>query len=635
LGVPVALSRIGETLIAARDVIEKPVEMASVASSQSLNKSMEGASKHYSSLFFLPTFKRALTILSVVCICFVGLSTFPLFRLANGLACSLAVGVSLFVLTLFSDYLASHFVLKQDPIFVIRRTVALSLFCWILWLSFIVIGVVLSAMFGFWLWIKLCLLGFCAVTTLRAVVFFSASSVGLPRSIAASLLQPLPCIMPFLFSWGSISTSIPIQVLPFLILSPFLCLVSAYLFVSMIDRQGRKAYGIPSMKLFKAFMQNWVVGLNEPIEKHLENLGQDEDIEVSFLEFASTKPKATIIVPTVHPGPFKNIGSSLLPSLLKSEFEREHGGEACVPLGIIGHELDLASQEQNHKIVTAVLASAHSVTFVEGATPFFQVSNDNATANCQVFGKTAFLSFTLAPKTTEDLPQELSTIVREQARKVGLDSAVIVNTHNSLTNDPLEDVPLEALRDVASRALDKAASTALQPFQVGAATVYPREFSLADGMGQGGITAIAVRVAQQEAVYVIIDGNNLVSGLREKLLSVFAEIGFEKAEIFTTDTHAVSAVVLGKRGYHPVGEAMDHDLLAKYLKEAATKASGNLEPCKAGCLSLVVPKVRVIGKSRIHSLSTLVDLALQKAKQVVVPIFAVEGLLLVMYLAVL
>jgi putative membrane protein len=142
-------------------------------------------------------------------------------------------------------------------------------------------------------------------------------------------------------------------------------------------------------------------------------------------------------------------------------------------------------------------------------------------------------------------------------------------------------------------------------------------------------------VAQQETVYVIIDGNNLVSGLREKLLSVFAEIGFEKAEIFTTDTHAVSAVVLGRRGYHPVGEAMDHDLLVKYLKEAATKASGNLEPCKAGCLSLVVPRVRVIGKSQIHSLSTLVDLALQKAKQVVVPVFTVEGFLLVMYLVVL
>jgi len=606
-----------------------------MTSNQSLDQSIESASKHYSSLFFLPTFKTAIATLSVLCICFVGLSTFPLFQSTNGLAYSFAVGVSLFVLTLLCDYLNSHFILRQDSIFVIRRTVALSLFCWLLWLLFIVLGVVLGALLGFWLWIRLCLLGFCAVTTLRAVVFLSSSSVGLLRSVTASLLQPLFCIIPFLLSWGSISTAIPIQVLPFLIVSPFLCLASAYLFVSVIDSQGRKTYGIPSMTLFKAFMQNWVVGLNEPIERYLEKLGEDDDVEVSILAFASPKPKATIIVPTVHPGPFKNIGSSLLPWLLKREFEREHGGDACVPLGILGHELDLASQKQNQKIVDQVLASAKLMTFVDGATPFVRASTGGATANCQIFGKTAFLSFTLAPKTTEDLPQELSHLVREQAKEVGLDSAILVNTHNCITDEPLEEVPLEVLRDAASKALEKAASIPLQPFGIGAATVYPREFSLADGMGQGGITAVVVKVSQQKIIYIVIDGNNLVSGLREKLLSFLVDIGFDKAEVLTTDTHAVSAVVLGRRGYHPVGEAMDTDLLIKYLKEAATKASESLETCKAGCLSLIVPKVRVIGKSRIHSLSALVDLALRKAKQVMVPIFVFEGFLLILYLAVL
>ncbi len=389
------------------------------------------------------------------------------------------------------------------------------------------------------------------------------------------------------------------------------------------------------MKLFKAFMQNWVVDLNEPIEEYLEKLGEDEDIEVSFLEFFSQKPTATIIVPTVHPGPFKNIGSSLLPSLLKHEFEQENGGEACVPLGILGHELDLASQKQNRRIIAEVLSSAKAATFVDGASPFSRATTGVATANCQVFGKTAFVSFTLSPKTTEDLPQELSRAVQEAARKKGLDSVILVNAHNCLTNDPFEEPPLEALIDAASKALEQVVSVPLQPFEVGAATVYPKEFKLADGMGQGGIAAVVVRVSNQKTAYVVIDGNNLASGLREKLLTVLAETGFDNAEIFTTDTHAVSAVVLGRRGYHPVGESMDYDLLVKYLKEVVAKASEGLKHCKAACSNLVVSKVRVIGKSRIHSLSALVDVALRKAKQVVVPIFAFEGFLLILYLSVL
>ena len=75
---------------------------------------------------------------------------------------------------------------------------------------------------------------------------------------------------------------------------------------------------------------------NAPLEKFLEDMGQDKDIEVRLLKFDSSKPKAAIIVPLVHPGPFKNIGSSLLPSLLKHGFEKEYGCDTCTPLGILG-----------------------------------------------------------------------------------------------------------------------------------------------------------------------------------------------------------------------------------------------------------------------------------------------------------
>jgi hypothetical protein len=50
---------------------------------------------------------------------------------------------------------------------------------------------------------------------------------------------------------------------------------------------------------------------------------------------------------------------------------------------------------------------------------------------------------------------------------------------------------------------------------------------------------------------------------------------------------------------------------------------------------MVVPEVRVIGKARLESLSLLVDKALQRAKQIVAPIFALEGLILILLLALL
>lgn len=609
--------------------------MTPLASDKSLNQSMNSAQKHYSSLFFLPSLRLSLGWVAALCMGVIGISTFLLLGSLDWLALSVLLGAALFAVTLFSDYVSSSVVLKHDPVFNFRRTAGLTLFCWVVWMPFVVLGVIFGVVFGLGLWIRFCLFGFCIVLTFRAVIFFSVSSAGQLRAVLAALLQPIGCVVAFLLFWAEINQAIPLQVLPFVIITPFLCLASALLFVSLIDRQGRRAYGFPSMSLFKAFILNWVVDLNEPLEGFLEKLGEDADVEVSFLKFDASKPKAAVVVPLVHPGPFKNIGSSVLPFLLKRDFERAFHCQACVPLGILGHELDLASQKQNQRIIDSIIASANLSASMDKATLFVRISDGSATGSCQIFGNAALLSFTLAPKTTEDLPQELGNLVREEAEKRGLGCSIVVNAHNSITESTEMDESLDALRVLAAKCLDKAVASPSARFAVGAATVHPKEFSLKDGMGEGGITAIVVKVAEQKMAYIVIDGNNMVSGLREKILSALSAAGFDESEVFTTDTHAVSAVVLGKRGYHPVGETMNHELLITRIKEASLAAAADLEESKAACQRIVVPKVRVIGAERLHSLTSLVDMALQRAKQIVVPIFGLEGLLLILFLAVL
>jgi len=603
-----------------------------MATEDSLNHSMNSALKHYSSLFSLPSYKKSLLAIAIISIVVVGLSTFALFPSIQGLTSGLVLGISLFALTLVADSVMSRIILKGDPIYLLRRTLALSFFCWLLWLFFIAIGVVLGFAFGWLLWVKLCLLGYAAVVTLRGVVFIATSSAAMWRKLLSVLLNPTLCIVAFLAFWGGISSAILIQILPFLVISPIIGCVAVFLFLSSLDRLGQKTYSIPSLPLFRAFMLNWIVDLNAPLEELLEKLGENADVEVTLLKFDSSKPKAAVIVPLVHPGPFKNVGSSLLPSLLKHEFEREFGCDTCVPLGILGHELDLASQAQNHKIVSQVIASAKFKASSDLASPFVKVTEGVAAASCQIFGDTALLSFTLAPKTTEDLPQELGHIVGEEAEKYGLKYAMVVNAHNSINDIVDTEEYLNALQIASSKCLQKAVTLPTKEFMVGAATVFPTEFDLKDGMGTGGITAIVVQVEKQKTAYVVIDGNNMISGLREKILAALTSVGFDESEVFTTDTHAVSAVVTGRRGYHPVGEVMSHEVLIRCICEVAKKAEANLEASKAGCLRLVVPQVRVIGEARLQSMSILVDKAIQKAKQTLIPVFGLEGLFLILLL---
>ncbi|MGC8895260.1 MAG: DUF2070 family protein [Candidatus Bathyarchaeia archaeon] len=595
----------------------------------SLSHSMDEAVKHYSSLFKLPSYKKAVPFLALVCI--IGAIAFAvrLFQVVEWFISGLFLGVSVFLINVVVDYFASSVLLRRDPIYDLRRTVALSLYCWILWFFFIFAG---AAVGSSWL-VRFLLLGFSAVVILRLIVLNSTSFASYKRLLLASVLQPFSCIIPFMFILIEAGYSIEFYSIPlFFVFSVIISVGSSFVFLFSLNSVGKRMLGFPSMALFKAFLLNWIANLNAPFEEFLEKLGEKQIVEVSLIKFNSSKPKAFIVTPSIHPGPFKNIGSSLLPSQLKTALEKKLNCVVCVPHGLFGHEFDLASQIQSQKIVGSVVENADFVVHEARATPFVKVNNGLATVCCQIFGHCAFLSFTLAPKTTEDFPPELGMFIRREAEKYGIDCCVIVNAHNSINGAVNIKEALDALKTVAATCLEKTVSQERLPFEVGAATVIPKEFSLKDGMGPGGITVVVVNVGAQKTAYVVIDGNNMVAGLREKILSALQSLGINDGEVFTTDTHSVNAVVLNKRGYHPIGEVIDHENLIGYIKEAAVAAMSDLEKVKAACRRITVSDVTVIGGNLLEKLCVLIGRTIQRAKKVVIPIFATSGLLLMLFL---
>jgi putative membrane protein len=212
--------------------------------------------------------------------------------------------------------------------------------------------------------------------------------------------------------------------------------------------------------------------------------------------------------------------------------------------------------------------------------------------------------------------------------KYGITCCAVVNAHNSIDGTIDVQDALTDFRKAATSCLKKAVSLKQLQFEVGAATVIPKEYSLEDGMGAGGITVVIVKVGRQKIAYVVIDGNNMVAGLREKILSSLNSMKIEEGEVFTTDTHSVNAVILNNRGYHPIGEAVNHEKLIEYIKGATSAALSNLEPAKVACEGISIPDIKVIGDKRLEALCLLIDRTLQKAKKAAIPIFALSGLLL-------
>jgi predicted neutral ceramidase superfamily lipid hydrolase len=603
-----------------------------LASKASMNEYIQGAVKQYSSLFKLPSHKMLLTELFIACLfsgfLFAAVLNFsPFYLVIVGLALCMA----LFLVTLASDILVRFTSRQVDPILSFRRSTALSLYSILVWLFLTTIGAVVNFFYS-GVWFKFFVFGFCAALALRILVFSAISFAGVAAIAFRAVSLPILFTIPVVYSTITGNhLSIGASLTVFFFLSGIVTAVAAVLYVVSLNRVGKGIVGVSSFSVLKAFMLDWAEGENSQFEKLFEKSSKECDIQVSVLSFRGSdkKIKGMLVVPTFHPGPFKNVGSSALPYAIQTALEgRVENSVIAVPHGLSGHDMDLATQAQNRLVLDQVLSFGNISDFGNLASTFERVECEGASVGCQIFNGCVLVTLTLAPKTMEDIPPELNTFIVEAAQKEGFSNAISIDAHNSI-KEPFEiEKAIKPLQEAAAACIKKASTRKPSLFQFGTARVTPKEFTLDDGMGPGGITATVVKVDNQIAAYVTIDGNNMVSGLREQILTSILELGVTTGEVFTTDTHAVNAIVLNQLGYHPIGEAMDHEILLRHVKLAVSAALKNLQPAEVAWHTETVEKVKVIGERQIQDLCMLLDVALKKARNLALSVFPIAGVIL-------
>ena len=530
--------------------------------------------------------------------------------------------------------------MKGDHLFNLRRCTALSLSSCLIWLGVLFLGNLVNL---FLRSPKVCVafffLGFFGATTTRLLVFSTVSSFPTERIFFSAILQPLFCVVPLGFLGSVVGYPLGVQGFVFLLGSLAFAMVTVFLFTHFLNSIGKTTLGITSLSLFKAFFANWTEDLTEPLEAVFDKFATEQNVTVSLLTFRTKeKIKAILVVPAVHPGPFNNLGSSLLPSLIQNSLEREFRCVVSVPHGLVGHDLDLSSQQQNQRVINEILGFVVPSRNYSEATPFIRIEKNKAKASCQVFGEVALLTLTASPQTMEDLPSELNTYLVTEAERHGV-SALVIDAHNSIAPPSqtiegllsLSEPFLINLKEASLAGLKKAQAHERGALEVGAAKVMPQEYTLKDGMGPGGISVIITKVGDRLAAYVTLDGNNMVSGLREKILLELKELGIMDGEVLTTDTHAVCGIVKTARGYYPLGEAMDQSTLIGYIRQASITALETLEPAVASWRTEVIPKVKVIGEKQIDLLTRVAERTAKRAKRLAISLFPVSSLLLLFF----
>ncbi len=448
------------------------------------------------------------------------------------------------------------------------------------------------------------IVGLFAVIPPRALAVFSMSRTSFARRLLFALLEPCLIVITVVLLFGLPAG----RMFTGLLLASTVGVAFAFALISTIESNGRKAIGFSPIRMFRAFLTDWLEGQNDELESYLYELGVETEVDTAAFAFrkkGSQNIKGMILVSTLHPGPFLNVGSSVFPYLFESAVQRTFNAVALVPHGASGHELNLVSQEQNERILNWVFTNLEKAEYYGGATPVERSANEMATATSQIFDGCALVTMTTSPLDMEDIPSELGRnlfgLTHGKFRSLAL-----VDAHNCLTG-PTTMTPQKvgALQEAALAALQISSEQQSKNFKVGVAHKTPEGFTLKDGFGPGGISVIALEVEGQRFAYITIDGNNMISGLREEILKSVKSIGFDDAEVMTTDTHMVNGIVSARLGYHPIGEVVPRRPIVQEITAECREALSNLEEGEVGVISGQIP-VTTLGQKSLRRVMGMV-----------------------------
>ena len=539
---------------------------------------------------------------------FTTLGTGLSFLISKGTPASFLFGIAwgLVALTIpafASDLILYFTIMKKDPLFYLRRCLALSLFTTITMVIIFLLGAVISVPDSRFIFPDFAVIvGLFAVIPPRALAVFSMSRTSFVRRLVFALVEPCLMTMSVILVFGLPAG----RMLTGLLLASIVGLAFAFALICTIELNGRKAIGFSPIRMFRAFLTDWLEGQNEELESYLYELGVETEIDAAAFAFrrkGSEKIKGIILVSTFHPGPFLNVGSSVMPYLFGSLIQRTFQAVTLVPHGVSGHELNLVSQEQNERIIEWVLTNLQNTRYYSRATPVDRQANEIATATSQVFDGCALVTMTTSPLDMEDVPSELSKNLSGLTQGK-FSSLALIDAHNCLTG-PATMTPQKvgALQEAALASLQVSSEQQPRNFKVGTAHSIPKSFTLKEGFGPGGISVIAVEVDGKangnRFAYITIDGNNMIRGLREKILKSVKEAGFDDGEVMTTDTHMVNGIVSARLGYHPIGEVFSGERIIEEVAAVCREALNNLEEGEVGVISGQIP-VTTLGQKSLR-----------------------------------
>ncbi len=428
---------------------------------------------------------------------------------------------------------------------------------------------------------------------LRLLILVSIADYRLHRMVLPALVQSL----------AGYAGGVLIFPDPFFLFVPIILLffgIGFSVLIWLIDRPLYRAFRIRGLEFLNAFIAHLTDG-SKNMEEFFRTMGVEAFVpQVSVFFKRPGKRDLILTIPNVHPGPMGEIGGGNLPAILKDKFPEE----VMVTHGCATHDFNLVSESEIDKIVTAIDLTRSDLVYSPLAAPSSRIAVGSVSLLCQRIGDVLLMVSTRSPDKTEDLDFCIGHAIICEGHRVCRHIGFI-DAHNSIGDEI--DAILPGTRtaheyfSAASGAMDRWEQAPLSGLKAGYTHV-PLPYSRVEGIGDIGLQVLVCEVGGQRTAYVLIDGNNMVSGVREQIRDAVLGI-VDEAEIMTTDTHVVNTI----SGKNPVGLRAPPDQLTSVVCKAVREAIRDLSDAEGAGSTASCEGVVIFGSDSIAQLASIVN----------------------------
>lgn len=389
---------------------------------------------------------------------------------------------------------------------------------------------------------------------------------------------------------------------PFVVMYRFvLALIPIITSAYFIENLVHKNMPLNVYKIASSWIKMMLLDEEKDFSYILSSIGLETKVDTHMIIFELDSGGIALIIPEIHFGPFKNVGSTLLPYIIDKKLA-DIGITTLVLHGAGSHERDLAdfgeSLRYAEDVANAIILRKDLVEDVVFKP--FRAYDNQFEAFVLRTSKTPIIIISTPTTGNDDIPYQVQLKASELGNMYGFNDVVIVDAHNvegRQINDP--DKYINIVMTALSRNVEPC-----REFGVGYGE------AITDGH-VGGLCSNKVKTLSikcNDSLYglVYLYGNNAKIGVRETLRRIALDMGYNDVEVITADDHSCAGI-----SYDFPYQAVECNLhLLKAVKQALIVSRNNIKICKV-YISKISTAAKVVG-TKIFELLELARTTSQK-----------------------